>query len=87
MTETSPKKTAMTKKEYNQRFYAKHKERLINEACEKTQCDLCNRTISKKSLISHKKTKLCHNVQIKNNNNKWLEKYNEWLELQTKEEA
>ena len=37
----------MTKKEYNQRFYAKNKEKIIENACEKKTCNLCFKIITK----------------------------------------
>jgi hypothetical protein len=67
------KKQNFTKKEYNQRFYAKNKERLIAEACVKVTCGQCLKQITKKGLLSHQRTKLCKKQQNKNEYQAWLE--------------
>ena len=65
-------KMKQIKKQYNKTFYEKHKERLIADSCQRVECPLCCKMVTKKGLKNHKETKLCKKIRTKN-------KYEEWL--------
>lgn len=46
-------------KEYNAKYYSKNKEKLIANLCEKVQCNICGKLITKNRLKLHKTTALC----------------------------
>ena len=49
------------KKHYNNVYYEKHKERVLEKMAEKVVCDNCGRTVSQSFLSKHKKTARCVN--------------------------
>lgn len=51
------KVTKETKKIYNQEYYKKHKEKIINHLNEKIECDICNKKITRSYLSVHRKNK------------------------------
>lgn len=46
-------------KEYNAKYYTKNKEKLIANLCEKVECNICGKFITKNRLKLHKTTALC----------------------------
>ncbi len=50
------------KKEYNKIYYEKNKEKHLNYLTEKIECEICNVSVSRTNLSSHKKS----NKHIKN---------------------
>lgn len=69
--EIKPKKEKKTKKEYNDKYYKKNREKIIKKMCVKINCEKCGRETTVKNLKSHMKTKLCNKLNdkdIQNNN-------------------
>jgi hypothetical protein len=46
-------------KEYNAKYYAKNKVKLISNLCEKVECNICGKSISKNGLKLHKSKPIC----------------------------
>ena len=59
-------KPQKTKKDYNKTYYEKNRRKIINSACEKIQCDKCDKFITRKGIQCHQKTKLCKKLQLEN---------------------
>lgn len=51
-----------TVKEYNARYYAKNKTKLIASLCEKVECNVCGKLITKNRLKLHKSKPICKNT-------------------------
>lgn len=49
-------------KEYNTTYYKKNKTKIISQLCEKVECGICGRRITKNRLNLHKSTALCKNT-------------------------
>ena len=43
-------------------YYLKHKEDILKKACEKVECQICGKMVSRQRLMNHIKTKLCKNL-------------------------
>ena len=52
-------------KAYHKLYYQEHKEDMLKYGCEKVQCDLCHRIVSRNQLLKHKQSKLCAKNAIK----------------------
>lgn len=46
-------------KEYQSKYYKEHKQKLISQLCEKVECNICGRKVTKNRLNIHKTTLLC----------------------------
>jgi len=68
-------------KQYNNSYYARNKEKILNKETgilRKVNCDFCNREIAYQQVNKHQKTKYCmknrnDNIYIKNELKKMLE--------------
>lgn len=49
-------------KEYNAKYYSKNKRKLIANLCEKVQCNICGKSITKNNLKLHKSKPICRNT-------------------------
>ena len=49
-------------KEYNARYYSKNKAKLIANLCEKVDCNICGKSITKNRLKIHKSKPICRNA-------------------------
>jgi RNA polymerase-binding transcription factor DksA len=58
-TKQSKRMTAEERKEYNKKYYAEHKEDIIQDLSQKVKCESCQTEVSKARLSAHKTTKLC----------------------------
>jgi hypothetical protein len=47
------------RKEYYKTYYANNKERIINKALEKIECDFCHRVVTKGNILKHYETAIC----------------------------
>ena len=54
------------RKTYNQEYYQKNKETILNKLTTKVNCEFCNRTVSFCNLQKHYLLKICKNTQAKN---------------------
>ena len=61
-----PVMTKEERKEYNKKYYNDNKKNIIEKACNKLKCELCNREITLNGYKRHTSTKLCKNTQEKN---------------------
>lgn len=52
------------RKLYNESYYQRNRERILQRCQQKTQCNLCNRTISITRIAKHATGKLCFNRQL-----------------------
>lgn len=54
------------RREYNKVYYELNKERILNNMCEKTICQLCGKKIIKANLNRHQDTQICMRTQERN---------------------
>lgn len=54
------------RREYNKVYYELNKERILNNMCEKTVCQLCGRKVIKSNLIRHRDSTICSRTQERN---------------------
>jgi len=67
------------KKEYNNWYWKSHKQELLKKRREKITCDKCGTIVSRRSILSHKSTNKCLEIQKKNEkNNNILVDNNKW---------
>ena len=53
------KEIKQTKQEYAKEYYQTNKQKIIDRGCQKVQCDLCLRIITRNSLSKHMSSSLC----------------------------
>lgn len=51
------------RKEYYKSYYEKNKDRIINKALEKVECEFCHRVVSKGNILKHYETAICKRKQ------------------------
>ncbi len=54
-------------KEYHKEYYRLHKSDMIQYGCQRVECDLCHRIITRNQLLKHQQTKLCKKNQTPRN--------------------
>ena len=54
------------RREYNKVYYELNKERILNNMCEKTLCQLCNRKVIRSNMIRHQDSNICSRTQERN---------------------
>jgi hypothetical protein len=54
------------RREYNKVYYELNKERILNNMCEKTICQLCNRKVIRSNMIRHQDSTICSRTQERN---------------------
>jgi len=47
------------RKEYYKAYYEKNRDRIINKALEKVECEFCHRTVTKGNIFKHYETAIC----------------------------
>jgi len=70
------------RKLYNKLYYLKNKDKIINDACTKIECEICGKFTIKNNYKRHLKSKVCMNRAYLNTlleNNKEILKNNEKL--------
>ncbi len=55
-----------SRKEYNRIYYELNKDRILNNMCEKTTCQLCGKRLIKANLYRHQETAICLKTQERN---------------------
>jgi len=51
-------------KEYNANYYSKNKTKLLANLCEKIECNVCGRKVTKNGLKLHKSKAICRNTLL-----------------------
>ena len=54
------------RREYNKVYYELNKERILNNMCEKTICQLCGRKVIRSNMIRHQDSTICSRTQERN---------------------
>jgi hypothetical protein len=47
------------RKQYNKSYYQKNREKLLENACKKVECEFCKRTVSNVNLLKHYTLPIC----------------------------
>lgn len=57
--------TPEERKEYNKKYYASNKVKIIDKACTKVECIFCKRSVIQNSLARHQESDICKRTQQK----------------------
>lgn len=68
------KMTPEERKEYNKKYYAENKDKLLEKATAKVACECCGRTVNYNNIIKHQNSSICkrkteHLIEIHNRMN------------------